>query len=230
MEYDQELDRRVNYANNILTPLGFKRVCALDPIDPELVGQFRELVENSDTEKPLQKFLWKHPVIFARFLGPGFCWWIKQEVRLGNEVRMDFLAARTESLPLNYTMVELESPTARWFNPSNRRPAEKMVEAIQQVGEWRYWINKLQHYINEPKPYGGGLSHLSSHTVNAQIVIGRRAIVTNADRERVKALMDAGNRFSVNTWDTLIERSRNPAWNIYGQSASDCCEECSYIN
>ncbi len=229
MDYDKELDNRVNYANEVLSPLGFKRVCALDPIAPSVAEEFRKAVESAKTERPMQTFLWKHPEILARFLGPGFCWWIKQEVRLGNELRMDFLAVRTESVPLNYTMVELESPDVRWFNPSNNRPAEKMVESIQQIGEWRYWIEQNQDYVQRPKPNGLGLAKLSRYSSNARIVIGRRQAVTDADRERMNALRANGNTFSVNTYDTLIERSRQPAWNVYGQGGNDYCEECSYI-
>lgn len=228
-EYDGELDRRVNAAHQILSPIGFKRVCALESIEPSVIARFRSEVEAATNEKPMQKILWEHPQILARFLGPGHCWWIKQEVRLGNELRPDFMAARTESIFLNYRLVELESPTALWFNPSNGKPAEKMVEAVQQVAEWRHWIEKNQDYAQKPKPFGLGLANLTRHYMRSQIVIGRRKSVTDADRERLNAMKSVEAGYTVHTYDSVIERSKRFPVNDYGQEGDDLCVECHYI-
>ncbi|MFJ8107112.1 Shedu anti-phage system protein SduA domain-containing protein [Streptomyces sp. NPDC096132] len=198
----------------------------LDPIDVEVVQKFQEEVQSASNEKPIQEFLWEHPEIMCRFLG-GYCWWIKPEVWLGQEFRLDFLAARTESLLLNYQLVELKSPTSRWFNPSNRNPAAKLVEAEQQVANWNHWLSLNRDYAQRSKPFGLGLVKLDEYMSRSVIVIGQRKNVTAADRQLLTARMvREGKRYGAYTYDSMIEAAGRVPNNFYGDV--DECTECRY--
>ncbi len=177
----------------------------------------------------MQRFLWEYPQILCRLLGGGYCWWVKQEVWLGQEFRLDFLAARTESLLLNYRLVEIENPAAKWFNPSNGKPATKMVEATQQVGDWHHWISLNQDYAQREKPFGLGLVNLTPLAASSHILIGQRKNVTPSDRQRLNAIRSSGGRYWVNTYDSLIEAAKRVPQNFYGDGDDDICSECQYL-
>ncbi|AQA12770.1 hypothetical protein BV401_22335 [Streptomyces malaysiensis subsp. malaysiensis] len=186
-------------------------------------------METSPTEKPIQRLLEEYPQILCRLLGAGYCWWIKQEVWLGQEFRLDFLAARTESLTLNYRLVELQSPAAKWINPSNGKPATQMVEATQQVSDWYHWISLNHDYAKREKPFGLGLVNLTPLAATGHIIIGQRKNVTRSDRQRMNAIRSSSGRYWLNTYDSLIEAAKRAPENFYGDGGGDACSECQYL-
>lgn len=228
-EYDAELDTRVNQCHQILNPLGFRRVCALDSIAPGVINQFRAEVDAATGKEVLQKYLWEYPQILVRFLGPRYCWWIKQDVRLGKEVRVDFLAARTESHILNYTQVQIESPADRWRNPSDDGLGERLEAARQQVAKLRYLVTGNGEYVRRSRPDGQGLVNLRPHTLSSHILLGRRKSVMDSDREHLNAMTSLEARCKVNTYDSIIAAAGRRPVNDYGQGGDDTCIECCYI-
>jgi len=84
----------------------------------------------------------------------------------------DFVIGDRHSGGFEWTLVELESPTAAMFNAKGD-PSATLQHALRQLTDWRTWLEVNQNYAARPRRDAGlGLTDISS---NAQglVLIGR---------------------------------------------------------
>jgi Shedu protein SduA, C-terminal len=123
--------------------------------------------------------------------------------RLGAEHVPDFMVADRDSAGFEWTAVELESPLARMFTKRGEL-ASVANHAIRQIEDWRIWLGRNRDYAARPRDESGlGLVDIDAN-VAAWIVIGRRADLDPAFRERRR---ERSHRMNVkfHTYDWLLE-------------------------
>ncbi|MFF3839424.1 Shedu anti-phage system protein SduA domain-containing protein [Streptomyces sp. NPDC001930] len=214
-----------------LTAVGFVRICSDDhDATPHLLPQYEACLAAAEDEKPLQEFLAKNPSMLTQQLG-GSCRWVRPQVPLGDAYVPDFLVARTNSVALHWTLVELESPTAPLFLKSKgkqNRPAEKLREGLDQVTEWRRWLAANTDYAQRPRrgnKEGLGLVEINQHA-RGLVLIGRRADMSNDDRVNRQHL-SLERQTEVQTYDWLADEARRAHRNSL--SFDEPCYECALL-
>ena len=106
-----------------------------------VVDEFARVVEDAKDERPLQRFLAANPVLLRALLPSVPEFWCFDRPRFGSELIPDFLLCYRNSAGLNWTLVELESPTKKVFN-RNGRVSAAFSEAKGQVDDWRIWLRQ----------------------------------------------------------------------------------------
>ncbi|MGA4859088.1 Shedu anti-phage system protein SduA domain-containing protein [Streptomyces koyangensis] len=220
-EYDEYLVR----VTQELLHNGNKKLCAVrDHPTANLVEEFAEILESAKDEKPLQKFFTAHPEMLAQQLGAG-CRWIIPKPQLGGLLEPDFMAARLDSGGLKWVAVELESPSINWlFTQTDGNPTEKLRKGIQQVKDWRHWIeNNLSTARNSPRNGGSGLVEITPR-FDGLVIAGRRSDVREDDQRHRRDIWHTQN-IEIHTYDWLLQEARKmvPIHFV----ADDNCEECA---
>src|SRR5204863_4208950 len=116
-------------------------------------------IDAARDEKPVQKCLQDYPVLLARVAGPSsYGTYLRSQVRFGSQLVPDFMLAVADSSGVNWTLIELESPTAK-VGIQKGRFAGKAREGIQQIEDWREWlVANLDYARRSPDEDGLGLS------------------------------------------------------------------------
>lgn len=155
------------------------------------------LINDARSEQPLQEFLASRPAILRCVVPAAPDVWVFDRRKFGSEFIPDFLVAYRNSAGLNWTLVELESPTAQALT-GRGRPAAKLNEALGQIRDWRIWLRKNIAYADTQL----GLRGLDAEAPGI-VIIGRRANVTAANAERYREL--ATNQDAVMSYDRLTD-------------------------
>src|SRR5439155_7568658 len=176
---------------------------ALDPhVDArkrmiELLHQLEQHL--SGPEEPLRQFIRQHP----QLLSPTHTlFWSK--LPLGNRAT-DFVFKEP---PTDYLLVELEKASHQLFREDGR-PREQLVHAIDQVIDWRRYIEDNHDTVQREL----GLHGISVNP-RALVVIGRRASLTADSARRLVAMENATPRLRILTYDDVLTSARATAENI----------------
>jgi hypothetical protein len=167
------------------------------------VEEFRRVVACATTERPIQSFLQRVPVLLARHLRGGHGRWVVPQQRLGAEHVTDFLLSDAHSFGRDWYAVELESPKAKMFTKSGD-PSATLRHAIRQIQDWRAWLKmNLNYATNLPSASGLWLEGIHSE-LPGLIIMGRRSETSDATREQRRRI-SIENRIEVHSYDWLIE-------------------------
>jgi len=137
--------------------------------------------EASRSEKPMQKFLEAHPVALVSLVGPPHRIWVLPRQALGRALgggwQPDFLVCDWNSNGPQWTIIELESPTAQVIN--SRGISHKCREAQQQISDYRRHLKENWKDLQINGLIG------AHHQRRSLIVIGRREVYDQRNRDRV---------------------------------------------
>nr|WP_238420489.1 Shedu anti-phage system protein SduA domain-containing protein [Streptomyces taklimakanensis] len=187
------------------------------------VDEFERVLEEAKTEDPLQEFFEEHPEVLAHQIGAG-CRWIIPKPKVGGVYVPDFMAARLNSGGLRWVAIELETPCIdSLFVGKYKTPARELRNGLQQIKDWRHWIeNNLQTARNSPRNGGCGFVDISPK-VQGMVIIGRRRI-TNQDDQRRRHDIFWNEHCEIQTYDWLLEEARKMI--PMRHPVTDECEEC----
>jgi hypothetical protein len=148
-------------------------------------------------EAPLQKVLVQSPSLLRSLVPSSPHFWCFDRPELGAEFIPDFLICHYNSIGFNWTVIELESPTAAVFTQSGR-PAKKLNEAMAQVRDWRIWLRNNIAYAQSEL----GFKDLTAEC-QAWIIIGRRTALVPKHALRYREL--SSSHLTVFSYDRLAE-------------------------
>jgi len=151
-------------------------------------------------EHRFRRFLAQYPAFFL--LGPsGRPYFAITELRLGANHVVDFVTAEDEaSAGMIYTLIELERPYDRPFK-ANGDKAARLSHAIDQVENWRRWIEDNRSEARRVFPCG----------VNTRLPIVRYMIIIGT-RGNTETWIEKRNdlavkmRLEIRTYDYLTDR------------------------
>ena len=190
-----------------------------DKITTDHILALRQILKEAEVEEDLQKFLTENSIFLVQHLGGGHGRYVLPKPRLGAELIPDFLIAEMSSIGIEWHGVELESPFSTMFTSSGQ-PSHFVTQAVQQVVEWRAWLESNVAYSRSPKSENGlGLVGITPD-LRATILIGRCdkefPPSFNAFRRQAKSRQN----IEIHTYDWLadqaemrvraLERSRKP--------------------
>ena len=136
------------------------------------INNLKKLLATKPPERLIQSFLEKNKEIVAAYLGVHAVYVVPQP-RFSIHHIADFAVTEYNSAGPQWTLIELEPSTARPFN-KNGRPSAKLINAIEQVKEWRRFVRNNQEHCRRPRAEGGlGLQGITERFWGA-VVIGRR--------------------------------------------------------
>lgn len=123
------------------------------------IREYVSLLKDSSDERPVHRFLASHSYFFAHLLRLNGQSPLYSKIKLGNEYEMDFAGFDKSSVGPEWYLIEIESPTRKLFTKAGR-PSAKLTHTIQQVSDWRDWVQenlpsarKLMPYIDHPLGY-----------------------------------------------------------------------------
>ncbi|WP_270375959.1 Shedu immune nuclease family protein [Marinicauda sp. Alg238-R41] len=140
----------------------------------EIAREFREVVDQSNTERPIQLFLEGNPWIIGEQFAHGH--FVVPQFGFGGKYRADFVALDMSSAGTFVHLIELESPKAQLVTKAGSFGA-KLRRGLEQVRDWRRYL------INHPRiasdPYErGGLDLGDVAGFYPMVIAGRRDFVT----------------------------------------------------
>lgn len=224
MDELNEYEQYLAWATRELALNGNKKLCEVrDYPTIELVEELENILASAKDEKPLQEFFTAHPEMLSQQLDAR-CRWIIPKPQLGGLFEPDFFAARIDSGGIKWVAIELESPAVdRLFTKSKGFPQEKLREGIEQIRDWRNWIeNNLATARNSPLDDGSGLVGITSR-LHGMVIIGRREESRREDQRRRRDI-EWESKIEIHTYDWVLEQARKmtPIHPV----AIDECEEC----
>jgi hypothetical protein len=220
----EEYERRVR---GYLRDDGFDEYCVQHgDAENADIGAYQAILDAATNESPLQQYLAQNPKLLIGEMG-GHCRWVIPWRRLGSEFVPDFIIARMDSTGLNWTLVELQSPTVSLFN-RDRRPSRHLQEGISQILDWRSWIAANRDYAQRRRAQNGlGLFDID-HTARGLVLMGGRTMSWIGDREQIRQLK-SNLQIDIHSYDWLIREAQQriefrrqfPQWGTLP------CGECS---
>lgn len=177
-----------------------------DSITPEQVTSLKSVLEHASNEEDLQSYLTDNKQFLIQHLGGGHGRYVISKPRLGAELIPDYLIAEMSSIGIEWYGVELESPLAVYFTASGQA-GSLLTHAIQQIVDWRTWIQSNIAYARMPRADKGlGLIGITND-LPATILIGRRTAEIperfNDYRRQIKTDLN----IEIHTYDWLVEQS-----------------------
>lgn len=167
-----------------------------------------DLIDEATDERPLQRFITENPGILAALVRGNYGTFVLPWPRLGADFVPDFLVAHADSISINWTMVELESPSVVPFLQDGR-PSEPLRNAIQQVHDWRDWLrNNLDAARRARTEYGIGLPGIREDAAGLILIGWRGDPPARYDLERQRLSVDS--QILVHSYDWLIDMLRRP--------------------
>lgn len=177
-----------------------------DSITADHVAALKQALKDAKVEEDIQKFLNENRIFLIQHLGGGHGRYVIPKPELGAELVPDFLIAEMSSIGIEWHGVELESPLLPLFTSSGQA-SKYITHAIQQVMDWRTWLESNLAYARNPKDDNGrGLVGINSN-LPATILIGRRGnnfpARFNAFRKETKSKQN----IEIHTYDWLVEQA-----------------------
>ena len=177
-----------------------------DKITTDHISALTQIVKEAKVEEDLQKFLGENSIFLIQHLGGGHGRYVLPKPRLGAELVPDFLIAEMSSIGIEWYGVELESPFVD-MSTSSGQPSHFVTQAVQQVVEWRAWLESNVAYARSPKSEDGlGLVGITPD-LPATILMGRRGKKFppgfNAFRRQVKSRQN----IEIHTYDWLVDQA-----------------------
>lgn len=156
-----------------------------------IVNEFRSLIETADREAPLQEFLARTPALLS--LEAANPW---PQFRLGDDYITDFVLELGNE---EYVLVEIEAASRQLYTRGGN-PSSDLTHAIQQVEDWRQWIESASPYIQTKLP---GIAE-----PECWVVIGRRITEKHlATKWKRKQRQHLAGGVRLMTYDDLLDRN-----------------------
>lgn len=178
-----------------------------DNITVDHIMALRQVLEEAKVEEDMQKFLAENSIFLAQHLGGGHGRYVLPKPKLGAELVPDFLIAEMSSIGIEWYGVELKSPVAKVCTSSGQA-SQHTTRAIQQIIDWRAWLQSNQAYARNPKSEKGlGLVGITPD-LPATVLIGRSGNFPdkfNDYRRQTKS----GLNVEIHTYDWLVEQAEN---------------------
>ncbi|MBE9566271.1 MAG: DUF4263 domain-containing protein [Proteobacteria bacterium] len=166
------------------------------------VARLESLLADARDEVPLQGVLADCPVLLRGLIPSSADAWYFPKPPLGNQFVPDFLLCHRNSLGFNWTLVELESPTAPILTRAGVIAA-KLNDAQRQVRDWRIWLRDNIAYARGEL----GFAQIDAECPSV-IIIGRRHAIGRGNVQRYRELSDSRDR--VMTYDRFVEAALLP--------------------
>ncbi len=178
------------------------------------------LSDENTTERDMLRFLCDHAGLFLA--DPPEIPLVVSELRLGADYRADFLQVREGySSGTSYTLIEVESPNAKLFRKDGRTSAT-LATAIDQISEWRRWVNAHRQEAGELLPSYGWQSR-GYPNIQYSIIIGRRE-ETQKEAARLSSLWKEQS-ITVHSFDRLTELFQRRSYGTFYMLLSANCDE-----
>lgn len=175
-------------------------------ITAEHIKAFKHVLDKAKVEEDLQKFLTENKIFLVQHLGGGHGRYVIPKPRLGAELIPDFLIAEMSSIGIEWYGVELESTSAEMFTSSGQ-PSHLVTQAIQQVVEWRAWLQNNLAYARSPK-YENGLDLVGiTPDLPAIILMGRRDKEFPSNFNAFRRQIKSRQNIEIHTYDWLVEQA-----------------------
>lgn len=186
----------------------WERFAVTRPKDPlGLVDKFERLLDKDPPERDVQSFLEDNPWLLSEQL--PHCHFILPQFSLGGQYVPDFIAPERSSGGTQWFLIEIEKPRAQLVTKKGLF-AETVRHAIQQVQDWKMWLNDNQDIARKPRLEGGlGLDDMSRILIG-QVIVGRRSDVTPRYNQLREQLMDS-DAIQIITYDHMTEWLRERA-------------------
>lgn len=158
-------------------------------ISPEILADFRSLIDRELREEEYQQFLAQRPVLLDPLAAK-----VVPQHRLGAEFVADYVIA---SLADRHTVVEIEKPQDPVFTAGGNYSSQ-LTHALRQVLDSQDWIEHNIAYARERLPKIASPSGL--------VVIGRSTGWTDAEHRRLRRLnISLGGRVRIATYDDILQ-------------------------
>lgn len=172
-----------------------------DRIVSEVVLNWKALLsDESLREEAYHQFLAEHAGIF--FGTPSSCYTCISKVDLGADHQTDFVLPHDDgSHGFIYEFIEIESPHSPAFT-SKGAPSQRLVNAIQQVTNWRDWL--AANMTQTRKLFPSKMLHVYNKArFKFTIYISRRAELAASDHLRMQ--QETAHEISIRSFDRLTE-------------------------
>ena len=172
--------------------------------------EFFGILENTEDERPMQRFFEQNPDIFvgSKYVVANA---LISKLPLGNDFIPDFAFVEPTSGVTYLHLIEIESPKIKIFNADNHF-STKYNRAFQQVQDWANWAVRNRDAIRElfiPLYKMCIESVPDIFEPKCYLIAGRRSEFSNVRRqERFQTkcgLMDRSGIFTVRTYDGFAE-------------------------
>ncbi len=173
-------------------------------IDGSIASHLRRVIDEATDERPVQRFLAEHRSVLAAALLRGHTRVVRPHVRLGAEYVPDFVIGDASSFGVRWTLVELESPTARMFTADGHY-ARKTREAVRQIESWRAWLADNKGYASRLQPNGLGLLGISANAQGLALIGRRHESDLEPDTEWMRRSTAERQTIDVHTYDWLLD-------------------------
>ena len=160
-------------------------------------------------------FLVSNPYVVTKALFSSGTFLCFPHFRFGNVFVCDFLVVKLWSTVTDIVLVRLESPRGRPFK-RNRSCSQRLQAALRQVAESIAWITENRQSVYDSilaetarvdAPSVNGLRHRIRHSIlDAKIVIGRRAMMTEQDNQlRGSLYVGSGCGIEIISYDRFVD-------------------------
>ncbi len=176
------------------------------------IDLFEKVISQANDEKPIQKHIENNPHLITTLLGGRYKYCIPQKF-LGAEYRPDFLIGSTDSLGINWILIELETPKSGIYLKLNGQLDQYARKGVAQIQEWREWLlRNIGYATNKISQNGLGLIDIRPKS-KAIVIVGRRTYMRET-KEIARNQSRDNNDIHIHTYDWLIE-------NLYGAMEFD---------
>jgi hypothetical protein len=194
-----------------------------------LVERFEKILSTARSEQEIHEFFESYPQLLPDVgyyhNGPrGDV--VVTKMPLGSDFVTDFAFVSENSQMVQFTCIEIESPTKRLFN-RGAAFSRSYVDAKQQIVDWNLWA---QQNLRQAMRIFGRLGYWlpSDHyriSLECVLIFGRRSEINTVKRKQRWAAESALRPASLTimTYDRLLERMR---WGLHSWSGKMLV--CSY--
>lgn len=177
-----------------------------DIINSDSVEALKQALVNAEKEEDMQRFLTDNSVFLIQHFGGGHGRYVIPKPRLGSELIPDYFIAETSSIGIEWHGIELESPIVNGYTTSGQ-PSHYLTHSIQQIIEWRAWLESFLAYARTPKSNNGlGLVGITSD-LSSTILIGRRATEIPPTYNNFRRQTKSKQNIEIHTYDWLVEQA-----------------------
>jgi hypothetical protein len=169
----------------------------------ELLRRAVEAGEDGEDERPIQRCLASHPELLATLFSSSYGTFVRPQVSLGGNKVPDFAVATADTAGIHWILIELESPRAA-LAIAKGRLADKAREGVQQIEDWREWLQANLDYAHRPpEEQGLGLPEIRPEAEGI-VFIGRRDAARQATTGVRRRLMEQ-SRITIHSYDWLLD-------------------------
>lgn len=171
---------------------------------PEDIEQLRRVIDSATDERPIQEFLEVRPQLLAELVAGHFRYCLPRP-RFADKYVPDFLLSDVNSLGVNWTLIELETPASPVLLADGSQLDQYARKGMSQVEEWREWLSKHLAQARRSKRDADGLGLFDIRSDSRGIVlVGRRALLRHDERE-IRFRMRERFGVEVHTYDWLLD-------------------------